>query len=385
MLIISVSAIIGSVLALSLLFGAMAMGVGIGEYIDIPSVLLSFGVPVGLMMFSYPGYIVKDFAAIIKRSFFTYAFPVKNLDNFFEELLLYENGFDPIPKKEDKIQILKHLQDKKNSLVDRHTTKQEMLSFLGKSSLLVGILSSIIALVAMLFNIDHMYSVGPSVAVIIMTVFYSLWIFIFLFTVVKKLQIETKREVEILDLLEEYIQLDEKKGAKEFLLEKENLGLNISYYIEPTLTDEVREQLYKEKKVEYNKILLSVIVSVAISLIIAVIIIVLGFNSKSNKIDMYSLYFTEKYYSTDLRDTYNKGNDLLCKSKDYGYRIINKDDGNMYKFIFSERLIVNKTKNEAYFLQSCKKLDYNETNSDILYYFENIDNVKEEFVDFGLM
>ena len=35
--------VIGLVLILGLLFGAMAMGVGIGAYIDIPSVLIVIG------------------------------------------------------------------------------------------------------------------------------------------------------------------------------------------------------------------------------------------------------------------------------------------------------------------------------------------------------
>ena len=45
--------VVGWVLTLVLLFGSMAIGVGIGPYIDIPSVMIVFGGTIGVMMLSH--------------------------------------------------------------------------------------------------------------------------------------------------------------------------------------------------------------------------------------------------------------------------------------------------------------------------------------------
>ncbi|MCF6173931.1 MAG: motility protein A, partial [Campylobacteraceae bacterium] len=45
--------VVGLVLTLALLFGAMAMGVGIGPYIDIPSTLIVFGGTTGVLLVGF--------------------------------------------------------------------------------------------------------------------------------------------------------------------------------------------------------------------------------------------------------------------------------------------------------------------------------------------
>lgn len=45
--------VVGWVLTLVLLFGSMAIGVGIGPYIDVPSVMIVFGGTIGVMMVGF--------------------------------------------------------------------------------------------------------------------------------------------------------------------------------------------------------------------------------------------------------------------------------------------------------------------------------------------
>ena len=45
--------VIGMVLVMALLLGAMAMGVGVGAYIDIPSVLIVVGGSIAALMISF--------------------------------------------------------------------------------------------------------------------------------------------------------------------------------------------------------------------------------------------------------------------------------------------------------------------------------------------
>ena len=56
--------VIGLVLILALLFGAMAMGVGIGPYIDIPSVLIVIGGSIGSLMIAFKPAQMKKFTKV---------------------------------------------------------------------------------------------------------------------------------------------------------------------------------------------------------------------------------------------------------------------------------------------------------------------------------
>jgi chemotaxis protein MotA len=56
--------VIGLVLILGLLFGSMAMGVGIGAYIDIPSVLIVIGGSIGALLVAFKMEQMKNFVKI---------------------------------------------------------------------------------------------------------------------------------------------------------------------------------------------------------------------------------------------------------------------------------------------------------------------------------
>jgi len=56
--------VIGLVLILGLLFGAMAMGVGVGAYIDIPSVLIVIGGSIGALLVAFKMEQMKNFVKI---------------------------------------------------------------------------------------------------------------------------------------------------------------------------------------------------------------------------------------------------------------------------------------------------------------------------------
>lgn len=56
--------VIGLVLIVVLLLGSMAMGVGIGPYIDVPSVLIVVGGSIGALMISFKPSQMKIFTKI---------------------------------------------------------------------------------------------------------------------------------------------------------------------------------------------------------------------------------------------------------------------------------------------------------------------------------
>ena len=60
--------VIGIVLIVVLLMGAMTMGVGVGAYIDIPSVLIVVGGSIGALMVSFKPSQMKSFAKIFMKA-----------------------------------------------------------------------------------------------------------------------------------------------------------------------------------------------------------------------------------------------------------------------------------------------------------------------------
>ncbi|MFA7500710.1 MAG: motility protein A, partial [Sulfurimonas sp.] len=56
--------VIGIVLVFALLMGAMAMGVGVGAYMDVPSVLIVVGGSIGSLMISFKPSQMKSFVKI---------------------------------------------------------------------------------------------------------------------------------------------------------------------------------------------------------------------------------------------------------------------------------------------------------------------------------
>ena len=56
--------IVGLILSITLLSGAMAIGVGIGPYIDVPSILIVFGGTTGALLIGFKIEQIKNFAKV---------------------------------------------------------------------------------------------------------------------------------------------------------------------------------------------------------------------------------------------------------------------------------------------------------------------------------
>src|SRR5210317_1361942 len=60
--------VIGLVLIIALLLGAMTMGVGVGAYIDVPSVLIVVGGSIGALMISFKPVHMKAFTKVFMKA-----------------------------------------------------------------------------------------------------------------------------------------------------------------------------------------------------------------------------------------------------------------------------------------------------------------------------
>ncbi len=186
--------VIGIVLIMSLLLGAMAMGVGVGAYIDIPSVLIVVGGSIGALMVSFKPSQMKSFTKIFMKAikpgeedvgglikklveFATKArkdgilaleSEVNSEENEFlkKGLSMAIDGSEP-----DTIRELLEIEMEQTST--RHKVNGSIFSQWAGLAGAMGMVGTLIGLVAMLLNMADPSAIGPSMAVALLTTMYG--------------------------------------------------------------------------------------------------------------------------------------------------------------------------------------------------------------------
>lgn len=186
--------VIGLVLILALLFGAMLMGVGIGAYIDIPSALIVIGGSIGALMVAFKPSQMKQFTKIFMKAikpgeedipelikklveFATKARKdgilalegdVNNEENEFlkKGLSMAIDGSEP-----DTIRELLEIEMEQTDT--RHKIHGSIFSQWSGLAGAMGMIGTLIGLVAMLLNMADPSAIGPSMAVALLTTMYG--------------------------------------------------------------------------------------------------------------------------------------------------------------------------------------------------------------------
>jgi chemotaxis protein MotA len=190
--------VIGMVMINVLLLGAMAMGVGVAAYIDIPSVLIVFGGSIGALMIAFKLEQVKSMVKIISISIKPPA--IENLQSLIQKLVNYSmkarrDGIlslesDANSEENDFLKkgllmavdgnepdtIRELLEIDMEQTTDRHKTNASIFGKWGEIAGAFGMLGTLIGLVAMLVNMADPSAIGPAMAVALLTTFYGAFI-----------------------------------------------------------------------------------------------------------------------------------------------------------------------------------------------------------------
>jgi len=186
--------VIGLVLIMALLLGSMAMGVGVGAYVDIPSVLIVVGGSMGALMISFKPAQMKAFIKIFMKAvkpgeedigelikklveFATKARKdgilalegdANNEKNDFlkKGLSMAIDGGDP-----DTIRELLEIEMEQTST--RHKIHGSIFNQWAGLAGAMGMVGTLIGLVAMLLNMADPAAIGPSMAVALLTTMYG--------------------------------------------------------------------------------------------------------------------------------------------------------------------------------------------------------------------
>lgn len=186
--------VVGWVLTIVLLAGAMALGVGIGPYIDIPSIMIVFGGTTGVLLV---GFKLDQMKSLFKFVSIAIKPPQQNFAELIQKMVDYstkarkdgilalENDANNEPieflkkglsmavdgNEPDTIRDL--LEIEMETTTARHASNIKIFDQIAGFSGAMGMTGTLIGLVAMLMNMSDPSSIGPSMAVALITTLYG--------------------------------------------------------------------------------------------------------------------------------------------------------------------------------------------------------------------
>lgn len=213
------STIVGLILAWGLMASAILVSGSIMDFVDYPSMMITLGGAFSCMLINFPLPDVLNTFSVMKNAFFLKSISpldtVSTLVSFAERarregILSLEGSMDDID--DDFIrnglrlavdgvepELIKDiLQTELAFIEDRHKNGQSILSYLATIAPAMGMIGTLIGLVQMLKNLSDASSIGPSMAVAILTTLYGAWMANLIFTPIgNKLKARSSEEILI--------------------------------------------------------------------------------------------------------------------------------------------------------------------------------------------
>lgn len=186
--------IVGLIAAFGLMLMAIGQGGGITIFINIPSLIIVVGGTLGTTLVHYPLREIKKTMSVIQKAFKNYqANPTGRIsqlvdfagrarkegilslqtvmneikDPFFVKgIQMAVDGFEPESLKEMLEREIEYLEE-------RHSKGSEMLMAMGTYAPAMGMVGTLIGLVQMLQTLEDPSTIGPAMAVALLTTFYG--------------------------------------------------------------------------------------------------------------------------------------------------------------------------------------------------------------------
>jgi chemotaxis protein MotA len=212
-----IATILGVISAFGLVLIAIFMGGGIQLFINIPALMIVVGGTLGATMINYPLKEVFGVFSVVKKALFTKNIPVNELIKRFlgfakksrkEGILSLEGEIKDVTDEflKNGVQLSidglepQEIRDVLETEVDfirsRHQLGAEIFTTMGTFSPALGMIGTLIGLVQMLQTLDDPSSIGPAMAVALLTTFYgSIMANIVCLPIAGKLRTRSKEEV----------------------------------------------------------------------------------------------------------------------------------------------------------------------------------------------
>lgn len=189
-----IATLLGALIAYALVISALLMGVGIGPYIDIPSVLIVFGGCIGILMMCFP---MDNVTGMVKVMLKTMKYPMEDASRLIEQLVEFavkarrdgilslESALDDVSDEflikgirlavdGTEPEVIKDILDTELGYMgERHKGGAGILGALVDYGPAMGMIGTLVGLVAMLQTMDDPSSIGPAMATALITTFYG--------------------------------------------------------------------------------------------------------------------------------------------------------------------------------------------------------------------
>ncbi len=233
--------VIGIVLAFGLVVSGIMSGSSLSIFVDVPSMLIVGGGTIGATLVNYPLPHVLGVLKVFKQAFLTKSqSPGQIITQFME----YANrarregilALEPLLRdiKDDFLRkglqltvdglepqtIQEILQTEVSHLEDRHEAGANLLATMGSLAPALGMIGTVIGLVQMLQRMADPSSIGPAMAVALITTFYGALLANLLFNPMSgKLKLRSKEEVLVREMIMEGV-LSISKGENPRIIEE---------------------------------------------------------------------------------------------------------------------------------------------------------------------
>ena len=211
-----IATVLGVISAFGLVFLAISMGGGIQLFINLQSLMIVVGGTLGATMINYPLKEVFGVFSVVKKALFTKNTVSNNLIRIFmdfahksrkEGILALESELKKV--KDDFLikgvqlsidglepnEIKDILDTELDFIKSRHQLGAEIFTTMGSFAPALGMIGTLIGLVQMLQSMDDPSTIGPAMAVALLTTFYgSIMSNIFCIPIAGKLRTRSREE-----------------------------------------------------------------------------------------------------------------------------------------------------------------------------------------------
>jgi len=189
-----IATVFGVISAFGLVLLAIMMGGGIGLFINVQSLLIVLGGTLGVTLINYPLKDVLGVMSVVKNALFTRTLAIGEMIQKFNDFAQktrkegilalekeLENVNDAFMKKGVQLsidgmepaQIRQILETELDFIQTRHKSGAEIFTTMGTFAPAMGMIGTLIGLVQMLQSMDDPSSIGPAMAVALLTTFYG--------------------------------------------------------------------------------------------------------------------------------------------------------------------------------------------------------------------
>ncbi len=220
-----IATLVGIVLSFALVLSAIMMGGSLSIFINIPSVMIVVGGTLGATMINYPLPDILKVTKVVKNAFFMKKMTASELIATFvnlagvarrEGILALESKLnemeDEFMKKGMQLSvdglepaaIKEILETEIDAIQDRHKLGAEIFTTMGTFAPALGMIGTLIGLVQMLQTMSDPSTIGPAMAVALLTTFYgAVMANIMFLPIAGKLKNRSSEEVMMKDLMTE--------------------------------------------------------------------------------------------------------------------------------------------------------------------------------------